>query len=49
MQCIERGQASLDMDVSRILPDLAKAEILTSFDDAGEPILKKRENIITLR
>lgn len=49
MQCVERGQASLDMDVEEILPDLAKAEILTGFDDTREPILKKRRNTITLR
>ncbi|KAK4696536.1 hypothetical protein P7C71_g1395, partial [Lecanoromycetidae sp. Uapishka_2] len=49
MQCIERGQASLDMDVAGVLPELAKADILTGFDHDRQPLFKKRENVITLR
>jgi len=49
MQCVESGQASLDMDVGENLPELAKAEILIEFKDAGEPVMKKRQNTITLR
>ena len=49
MQLIERGQASLDMDVAEILPELAAAKILTEFDHAGQPVLQKRKNVITLR
>ncbi len=50
MQCIERGQIKLDDDVAELLPELASAGILTGFnEDTGEPIIKKRENTITLR
>ncbi len=43
MQCVERGQASLDMDVGENLPELSKAAILIEFKDAREPVMKKRQ------
>ena len=49
LQCVERGQIGLNDDVAPILPELATLKILTDFDDAGEPILKERQNAITLR
>lgn len=48
MQLVEQGKISLDDDVSHLLPDLAAQEILTGFNDAGKPILKKRQNPIKL-
>ena len=49
LQCIERGQIALDDDVTEILPELASQKILTGFNDAGEAILKERQNKILLR
>lgn len=49
LQCIERGQISLDSDVAKILPELASLHVLTGFKENGEPITKKRKNVITLR
>ena len=49
MQCVERGEIMLDDDVAELLPELARIEILTGFDEDGQPILKKRQDIITLR
>ena len=49
MQCIERGEIMLDDDVAKLLPELARIEILTGFDEDGKPILKKRENVMTLK
>lgn len=50
MQCVERGLISLDTDVAETLPELAAQGILTGFDEAtGEPIIKKRQNTMTLR
>ncbi|TKA77266.1 hypothetical protein B0A49_03504 [Cryomyces minteri] len=49
MQCVERGQISLDDDVSDLLPELARLEILAGSDNAGNPVLRRRKNPITLR
>ena len=49
MQCVERGDIKLDDDIAALLPELARLKILQGFDDDGQPILRKRENIITLR
>lgn len=49
MQCVERGLITLDDDVAEILPELAKLEILTGFDDSGAPMFKKRQNALVLR
>lgn len=50
MQCVERGLVQLDEDVSRLLPELAKPEILSGFDDTTNmPILTPATIAITLR
>lgn len=49
LQCVERGLLNLDGDAADILPELKGISIISGFDDAGKPILKKAEKIITLR
>ncbi|KAK2623772.1 hypothetical protein QTJ16_006953 [Diplocarpon rosae] len=52
MQCVERGQLSLDDDVSIILPELKDIQILTGFEEVDgkeKPILVKNTKTITLR
>ena len=50
MQCVERGLVALDTDVAEILPELAAQGILTKFnEDTREPMISKRQNVITLR
>lgn len=50
MQCIERNLVTLDTDVAEILPELAAQGILVGFDEAtGEPVINKRQNVISLR
>ncbi|KIW55396.1 hypothetical protein PV05_07679 [Exophiala xenobiotica] len=49
LQCVEKGLLSLDADISNVLPEWEASEILTGFDDAGEPQLKKATKHITLR
>jgi len=48
LQCVERGQITLDEDLSNILTEFKDIEILTNFD-GEKPVLKKAENKITLR
>ncbi len=40
MQCVERGQLSLDQPAGEILPELAEPQVLEGFDADGEPILR---------
>ncbi|KAK6612016.1 transesterase [Botrytis cinerea] len=51
LQCVERGQFTLDEDVSRILPELKleDLDILQGFDSEGKPELVKATKSITLR
>lgn len=49
MQCVERGQLSLDEPVYDILPELRDLEILEGFDDDGKAKLRKNPTPITLR
>jgi CubicO group peptidase (beta-lactamase class C family) len=49
MQCVERGQITLDEAVSHVLPELKNLDILTGFTEAGEPMYKKSTRAITLR
>ena len=50
MQCVESGKLALDDDVSTILPEVKKMDILTGFDEeTGKPTYTKAKNAITLR
>jgi CubicO group peptidase (beta-lactamase class C family) len=50
MQCVERGQFTLDEDVTRLLPELSGIEILEGFEGGTEkPILVKPTNKLNLR
>ena len=50
LQCVERGQFSLDEDVTRYLPELSGIEILKGFEkDTQRPILGKAKKTLTLR
>ncbi|TGO82589.1 hypothetical protein BPOR_0798g00020 [Botrytis porri] len=51
LQCVERGQFTLDEDVSRLLPELKleDLDILQGFDSEGKPKLIKATKNITLR
>lgn len=48
MQCVERGLIGLEDDVTVLLPELKEAQIFTGIED-GKPVMKKRQNTITLR
>jgi CubicO group peptidase (beta-lactamase class C family) len=49
MQCVERGQITLNEDVSRVLPELKGLDIISGFKESGEPIYKKSTVPITLK
>ncbi len=49
LQQVERGNIGLDDDVAPWLPELAAQEVLEGFDSEDRPILKKRQEKITLR
>jgi len=49
LQCVEKGQLTLDDDVSALVPELKDIEIITAYDDSGKPTLVKAKNKITLR
>ena len=50
MQLIEQGRLKLDDPAARILPELAKVQVIAGFDDAtGNPILRPAKTPITLR
>ncbi|TGO35726.1 hypothetical protein BHYA_0148g00140 [Botrytis hyacinthi] len=51
LQCVERGQFTLDEDVSRLLPELKleDLDILQGFDSEEKPKLVKTTKNITLR
>ena len=50
LQCVDRGQFTLDEDVTRLLPELKDIEILKGFEEGTEtPILVKSTKKITLR
>lgn len=49
MQCVEKGKLSLDEDVSTILHELRDMDILTGFDQEGQPKYRKATRKITLR
>jgi len=50
MQLIEQGKLKLDDPAARILPELAKVQVIAGFDDTtGNPILRPAKTPITLR
>ncbi|OJD40655.1 beta-lactamase family protein [Diplodia corticola] len=49
MQCVERGQLSLDAPVYDLLPELRDLEIIESVDDDGNIKTKKNPTPITLK
>ena len=49
MQLVEQGRLSLDTDIGDVLPALANPQVLTGFDDAGQPQLRAAARPITLR
>lgn len=49
LQCVEKGQMTLDEDVTRLVPELKDVDIITGFDQSGKPTLVKAKNKITLR
>ena len=49
MQLVEQGKLQLDTPASAVVPDLAKAQVLTGFDASGKPQLRAPKRPITLR
>jgi methyl acetate hydrolase len=49
MQLVEQGRLSLDGPIETILPELAHPQVITGFDDAGNPTLRRATRPITLR
>jgi methyl acetate hydrolase len=49
MQQVEQGKLDLDTPAAKIVPDIAKAEVLEGFDGSGQPRTRKPKREITLR
>ncbi len=49
MQLVEQGRLDLDAPAFRVLPELAEVQVLTGFDDQGQPELRAPRRPITLR
>jgi CubicO group peptidase (beta-lactamase class C family) len=49
LQCVSRGQISLDDEVETLLPELKDPDVLEGFEDDVTPILVKARAEITLR
>ncbi|KAF2855182.1 beta-lactamase/transpeptidase-like protein [Plenodomus tracheiphilus IPT5] len=49
MQCVERGQISLNDDIASLLPEWKDPKILTGFTEENEAIYKPATKAITLR
>ena len=49
MQLVEQGRLALDNDIGAILPWLANPQVVTGYDDAGEPLTRAAARPITLR
>ena len=49
MQLVEQGQLSLDSPGAEVLPLLGELDVLTGFDDDGNPVTRPRNGDITLR
>jgi CubicO group peptidase (beta-lactamase class C family) len=51
LQCVERGLFTLDdpADVDRLLPEWKDSEVLTGFNEDGQPVLQPAKEKITLK
>jgi CubicO group peptidase (beta-lactamase class C family) len=49
LQCVERGQISLDDPVSTFLPELKEPEIFNGESEKGELMFQKAKTAITLK
>ena len=49
MQLVERGKLSLDAPAAKVLPSLAKIQVLEGFDAAGNAKLRAPKGTVTLR
>ena len=49
MQLVEQGRLDLDAPASRVIPEIAQAQVLTGFDDSGRPQTRPPKRPITLR
>src|SRR3954462_2035651 len=49
MQLVEQGKLSLDEPIGKLLPDLARPQVLEGFDAKGEPKLRAAKKPIRLR
>ncbi len=49
LQLVEQGKLELDADIGALLPELANPQVLTGFDDAGQPQLRPAKRAVTLR
>ena len=49
MQLVEQGKLSLDGPGADVLPLLGELDVLTGFDDDGNPVTRARNGDITLR
>ena len=49
MQLVEQGRLELDADIGVLLPELANPQVLTGFDEKGQPQLRPASRAITLR
>lgn len=50
LQCVERGEVSLDDTLETLLPEVAGLNVITGFDqDTGSPIERPPKTPVTLR
>jgi methyl acetate hydrolase len=49
LQCVEEGRLDLDAPAKNYVPDIGKLEVLTGFDDKGNPKLRAPTRDITTR
>ncbi len=49
VQLVERGKLDLDAPASRTVPAIAEAQVMTGFDEAGNPQTRPPKRPITLR
>ena len=49
MQLVEQGKLDLDAPASKVVPDIAKTQVLEGFDDKGQPRTRAPKRAITLR